>query len=138
MSTSTTELTVGGVMLPTDRMPVVDGRRLFKEVLEEMTRFRLGIACIVDGDCRLIGVFTDGDIRRMLLRDQKPFPALFADDAIQHAVREPATVTPDAALADAVRLMEEKGIWDLPVVDTDRRLVGLLHLHPAIKALLGI
>ncbi len=138
MSTSMTDLTVGSVMLPSDKIPVVDQRRMFKEVLEEMTRFRLGIACITDDDGKLMGIFTDGDTRRMLLRDQKPFPALFADDAIQHAVRDPATVTPDSTLTDAIQLMEEKGIWDLPVVDGDRKLIGLLHLHPAVKALLGI
>jgi arabinose-5-phosphate isomerase len=74
----------------------------------------------------------------MLLKDQKPFPALFADDAIRHAVRNPTTTRPGAALAEAIRLMESHEIWDLPVVEEDGRLVGLLHLHPAIKALLGI
>jgi arabinose-5-phosphate isomerase len=133
-----TELKVGDVMLPPDRVPVVDERRMFKEVLEEMTRFRLGIASIVDAGGTLLGVFTDGDIRRMLLRDQKPFAALFADDAIQHAVRNPTTTHPDARLADAVRLMEQREIWDLPVVDGAGKLVGLLHLHPSVKRLLAI
>lgn len=138
MSTSTTELTVGEVMLPPDRIPVVDERRIFKEVLEEMTRCRLGIASIVDSDGKLLGIFTDGDIRRMLLRDQKPFPALFADDAMKHAVRNPATVSPETPLAEAVELMEERGIFDLPVVTNAGKLAGLLHLHPAIKALLQV
>lgn len=133
-----TDLKVGDVMLPPDRIPVVDERRMFKEVLEEMTRFRLGIASIVDAGGKLLGIFTDGDIRRMLLRDQKPFAALFVDDAIQHAVRSPTTTQPDAKLADAVRLMEEREIWDLPVVDRAGKLVGLLHLHPAVKRLLAI
>ncbi len=74
----------------------------------------------------------------MLLRDQRPFSALFADDVINHVVREPATTTADNGLGAAIKLMEEKGIWDLPVVDSKGCLTGLLHLHPAIKALLEI
>lgn len=138
MSTSTTDLTVGDVMLPPDRIPVVDQRRIFKEVLEEMTRCRLGIASIVDGGGKLLGIFTDGDIRRMLLRDQRPFAALFADDAIRHAVSNPVTTRPEAKLRDAIRVMETREIWDLPVVDGEGKLVGLLHLHPAVKRLLGL
>jgi arabinose-5-phosphate isomerase len=121
-----------------DRIPVVSERTLLKPALEAMTRFRLGIVHIVDGEGRLIGIFTDGDIRRMLLKDQKPFAALFVDDAIKHANRRPTTARPDQKLVDAVRTMEEKGIWDLPVVDAGGRLSGLLHLHPAVKRLLGL
>ena len=138
MSTSKTSITVGDVMLARERIPVVAERAMLKDTLEAMTRCKLGIACVVDGGGRLSGIFTDGDIRRMLLKDQKPFAALFADDAIAHATRRPVTTTPDAPLVAAVRVMEEKQIWDLPVVRGDQVLVGLLHLHPAVKALLGI
>ena len=133
-----TDLKVKNVLLTLDRIPVVDSKTIIKETLEEMTRFRLGVACIVDDTGHLLGIFTDGDVRRMLLRDQKPFSALFADDAILHANRAPTTVGPDDSLADAVFAMEEKGIWDLPVREDDGRLAGLLHLHPAIKALLKL
>lgn len=138
MSTSTTDLKVGDVLLGLDRIPVMPARSLLKEALEAMTRRRLGIATIVDDAGRLLGIFTDGDIRRMLLKDQKPFSALFVDDAIRHANRKPATVRPDLPLVEAVRMMEDKEIWDLPVVDAQGKLLGLLHLHPAVKRLLGI
>lgn len=138
MSTSTTELKVRDVVLPPDRVPVVAAKTLIKETLEEMTRFRLGVACVVDADGYLLGIFTDGDVRRMLLRDQKPFSALFADDVIDHANKTPTSVGADDSLADAVQLMEEKGIWDLPVRENDDKFAGLLHLHPAVKALLGV
>jgi arabinose-5-phosphate isomerase len=129
---------VGDVLLPLDRIPVVKPTTLLKTTLEAMARFHLGVAAIVDEDGKLLGIFTDGDIRRMLLRDQKPFPALFADDIIVHATRRPTVVGPDEKLAHAIAVMEDKGIWDLPVVDSDGRLKGLLHLHPAIKAVLGL
>ena len=138
LSTSMTDLTVDHVMLSPDKIPVVREKQLLKKVLEEMTRCRLGIASIVDSDGTLLGIFTDGDVRRMLLKDQKPFAALFADDAIRHAVRNPTTTRPETLLSEAVMVMEERQIWDLPVVDQENRLVGLLHLHPAVKALLNI
>lgn len=138
VSISTTELTVRDVMLTPDRIPVVRPHTLLKKALEEMTRFRLGIASIVEDDDFLAGIFTDGDIRRMLLKDQKPFSALFADDVIRHATRQPSTTLPEVPLTNAVRIMEDHAIWDLPVVDGDGKLAGLLHLHPAVKALLDI
>ena len=132
----TKQLTVQSVMLPPDKVPVVQGTTLFKEALDEMSRFRLGIACVVDERQRLIGILTDGDIRRKLVKVQKPLSALFVDDSSDHAIAQPTTVRPHESLAKAVEIMGERQVWDLPVVDDEGRLVGLLHLHPAVKALL--
>ena len=126
------------VMLDLSRFPVVKPRMYLKEVLEDMTSHVFGIACIVDDDGKLAGIFTDGDMRRLTLRQQKPWSALFVDDIMVHAVKSPKTVPPDGLLVDSIRLMEEKKIWYLPVVDADGKLVGLRHLHLAIKHLLGI
>jgi arabinose-5-phosphate isomerase len=138
MSIPRTDLQVGAVMLPLDRIPVVKPTTLLKTTLEAMAHLRLGIAAIIDDAGMLLGIFTDGDVRRMLLRDQKPFPALFADDIIRHATRNPTVIGMDEKLARAIAVMEEKGIWDLPVVDKDGCLKGLLHLHPALKAVLAL
>jgi CBS domain-containing protein len=126
------------VMLDLSRFPVVRPNLYLKEVLEEMTRHAYGIACITDDVGNLAGIFTDGDMRRLTLRQQKPWSALFVDDIIVHATTSPKTVLPEGTLEDSIRLMEERHIWDLPVVDGNGKLVGLLHLHQAIKHLLGI
>ena len=125
------------VMLPLNKVPVMRGTALLKEALDQMGRFRLGIACLIDDEGRLIGILTDGDIRRNLVKVQKPISALFMDDAIDHAILKPVTVSPDEGLKGAVETMGSCQVWDLPVVTSDGRLTGLLHLHPAIKALLG-
>ncbi len=139
MSTSTTDMKVSDVLLPPDKIPVMQPTTLLKQALETMSRRRLGIACIVDEDQKLIGIFTDGDVRRLLLKSQKPFAALFVDDIIVHAHQTPTTVGAQTLLRDAVALMEEKEIWDLPVVDEKSGVfLGLLHLHPAIKAVMGL
>ncbi len=137
MSTPKNSLLVRDVMMPLDRVPIIGEKVIFKEALEEMQRMHLGISCIVSSEKKLLGVITDGDIRRMLLRVQKPFSAFFVDDAIQHAVLSPLTIAPSDTLANATRLMGDKRIWDLPVVDDSGNLLGLLHLHPALEALLG-
>jgi CBS domain-containing protein len=129
---------VGKVMLTSDRFPVIGEREILKEALEAMGRSRLGIACIVDNNGKLLGILTDGDIRRKLLKVQKPFSAFFVDDALVHAIKSPVTTQPTDTLVQAIMLMGEKQIWDLPVVDEQGTLVGLLHLHPAIQALLDI
>ncbi len=138
MFTPKGNLLVGDVMLPLNRVPVIDEFVIFKEALEEMGRKRLGIACIVNAQYVLMGILTDGDVRRMLLRVQKPFSAFFVDDALDHAIQTPVTISPSDTLVHAVRLMDKKHIWDLPVVNPSGVLVGLLHLHPAVEALLGI
>ncbi len=139
MSTRKNEaMLVSEVMMPLDRIPVIGETVILKEALEEMGRSRLGIACIVDADKKLLGILTDGDIRRKLLKVQKPFSAFFVDDALDHAIRSPLTTQPNDTLVHAIGLMGQKQVWDLPVVDNNGTLVGLLHLHPAVQALLGM
>jgi arabinose-5-phosphate isomerase len=129
---------VSEVMMPLERCPVIGERVILKEALEVMGQSRLGIACIIGEDNLLLGIITDGDIRRKLLKVQKPFSAFFIDDALVHSIRTPSTINPDVSLKEAVSLMGLKQVWDLPVVDKQNNLVGLLHLHPAIEALLGL
>ena len=129
---------VSEVMMPLERCPVIRERVILKEALEVMGQSRLGIACIVGEYNLLLGIVTDGDIRRKLLKVQKPVSALFVDDALVHSIRTPTTIKPDVSLKEAIVLMGLKQVWDLPVVDDTNNLVGLLHLHPAIEALLGL
>lgn len=138
MSISTTDLKVSDVLLKPNEIPVAGPKTLLKEALADMSRHKLGVVCITDDTGRLLGIFTDGDLRRMLLTDQKPLAALFADDVIDHAVKTPITASPDDSLETAIRLMDEKRVWDLPVTDGQDLFKGLLHLHPAIKTMMGI
>ena len=66
-------LVICDVMLPLNRFPVIRERVILKEALEEMGSSRLGIVCIVNEEKKLMGVLTDGDLRRKLLKVQKPF-----------------------------------------------------------------
>lgn len=131
-------LTVGQVMIKVGNFPVVNERELLRETIEEMNKFRLGIACVVDKKDKLVGVLTDGDIRRLILRVQKPISAIFVDDAISYSTRNFSNVLEETSLKNALLKMEEFKIWDLPVLDNNGILKGLLHLHPALKFVLGL
>lgn len=138
MSTPATETRrVADLALGLDRFPVLRPNDLLKTALEQMTEKRLGIVCITDETGVLRGIFTDGDIRRHLLTVQRPFAAFFSDDLIDHAQRAPTTVTGDSSLRDALDIMARLQIWDLPVVDNSGCLLGLLHLHPLVEAVLA-
>jgi arabinose-5-phosphate isomerase len=127
---------VKDVMMALDSFPVIFENVIFKEALEEMNSKKLGIACIVNQDYSLKGIITDGDIRRKLLKIQKPLSAFFIDDCSDHAILSPVVANADFSLELAVEIMRIKQIWDLPVVDNSNKLVGLLHLHPVVEALL--
>jgi len=129
------KMTVKDVMLDIKSFPVVNKDSILKETLEKMDYFGHGIACITNNNYELLGIITDGDIRRKLLLVQKPLPAFFIDDSINHAIKNPSVTSSISSLVSAVDIMEQKQVWDLPVVDNGK-LIGLLHLHPAVKELL--
>ena len=127
---------VKDVMIPIGKFPIIEKTTILKEALTEMGEANLGLVCIVSENKELMGLITDGDLRRKLLKVQKPFSSFFVDDALIHAKKNPITCSPDDELKKIVNLMGEKQIWDLPVVDKNKKLVGLLHLHSAVKKLI--
>ena len=129
---------VKDIMLKMGQFPIVNENELFRESIEEMNKFGLGITCIVDSQNKLLGVLTDGDIRRLILRVQKPLAAIFVDEAYSFSTTRFTKMNENAFLNEAVIKMEELKIWDLPVTDENGVLKGLLHLHPALKFVLGI
>ena len=98
-------ITVGDVMLKLEDTPKTGAKTLLKEALELMDKYRLGITCITSDKSELIGVVTDGDIRRLLNSLQKPIAALMNDDIVIHANQSPLTVLPSTPLIEALSLM---------------------------------
>ena len=121
--------TVESRALPLSKVPVIQLDASLKKALDKMTEHRLGIALIVDSDEKLAGVLTDGDLRRLLLGHQSPLPELLITPAINFGTRTASVIISSASVEDAARLMSEKEIWDLPVVDGSGKLIGLVHRH---------
>jgi arabinose-5-phosphate isomerase len=121
---------VSDVMRTGEAIPrVPDGASLFEAVLE-MSEKGMGMTAIVDRGDRLVGIFTDGDLRRTLDK---------LADLRKQRVREvmtpgPRTIRPNQLAVEAVQLMEEYKITQLLAVDTDMRLVGALNMHDLMRA----
>ena len=121
--------TVSEKMLGLGTFPVLTAKDTLKKALDEMTKHRLGIACFKNDKNELIGILTDGDLRRLLLTRQNPLPALLITPAIEFGHWTPTSIHGDQSLVEAASLMHDKQIWDLPVIDAEKKLVGLIHRH---------
>ena len=131
------DVKVRDVMLPLDKIPCVSPDDIFKIALERMSAHRLGIACVVDSEGVLKGVVTDGDVRRQLLIMQRPLASIFVNSVTEHAISKPTTIDDAANLEQALAIMQGSEIWDLPVVNETGKLIGMFHLHHAIREILN-
>lgn len=116
-------------MLGIDKFPVLTAKDTLKKALDEMTKHRLGIACFTNENHELIGILTDGDLRRLILTRQNPLPALLVTSALEFGHSSPASIQGEQTLIEAAALMHDKQIWDLPVIDRNKKLLGLIHRH---------
>jgi len=116
---------VESLMHSGDAVPRVGPQTKMPDVIYEMSRKKLGVTTVVEGD-RLVGVISDGDLRRLLERRGKDTLDLTAGECM---TREPKTIAAREFAATALALMEEKKITSLVVVDGNRKLEGILHLH---------
>ncbi|HEX9859910.1 MAG TPA: KpsF/GutQ family sugar-phosphate isomerase, partial [Nitrospirota bacterium] len=101
-----------------------------REALFEITSKKFGMTTVVDGDGKLLGVITDGDLRRYLEKSGD----LFERTAGELASRNPKTIQADALAAEAVAVMEKHSITSLLILDGSGRPAGVIHLHDLLKA----
>jgi arabinose-5-phosphate isomerase len=123
-------LRVEDVMRLGDQLPVVTENTEIKDVLLVITRARCGSACIVDQEGKLMGIFTDGDLRRRIETD----PELLSRQARDVMSAGPVTISRDKLAVEALRLLQLEKIDELPVVDEAHCLVGLLDVQDLLKA----
>jgi arabinose-5-phosphate isomerase len=108
-----------------DAVPRVAATTRMSEVIYEMSRKKLGMTTVVDGET-LLGVISDGDLRRLLEKRGKDVLDLTAAECM---TRDPKTIHSHEFAAAALAIMEEKKITSLVVVDGNRKLEGVVHLH---------
>jgi arabinose-5-phosphate isomerase len=113
-----------------DAIPRVRPSAPIKDVILEMTSKKLGCTTVCKPDGHLIGIITDGDLRRLL---QKKPENTFALTAAEVMTAEPKTIGRDELAAKAVQVMEEHSIMMLVVVERQQRVEGILHLHDLLK-----
>lgn len=123
-------LLIDDVMHVGDQMPRSAPDDLLKEALLEMSRKGLGTTVVVDRDERVLGVFTDGDLRRTLDRQLDVHAARVAEVM----TRDCKTIAPGTLAAEALRMMQQHKINALPVVSSAGTLVGVLNMHDLLRA----
>lgn len=123
-------LRVCDIMHKGDEVPTVAHNISFKEALLEMTRKKLGMTTIVDEKQSLLGIFTDGDVRRALDKEVDMHTTCVMD--IMSA--NPKTISPDILAVEALNIMETFKITSLVVIDAQKKVLGILHIHDLLRA----
>ena len=105
--------------------PIVRTRDAMREVIYEISRKKLGMACVVDDAERLVGIITDGDLRRHMTGTT----TLLERQAEEVMTRNPITVGIDTLAAEALHVLEQRKITSVVVVDEQEKVLGVVHLH---------
>lgn len=124
-------LTVQEIMHQDPRVPRVSVTATVAQALVEMSEKALGMTAIVDDQGRLVGAFTDGDLRRALESGQTAIHDIRACDLM---TANPVVTRPDTLAAEAATIMQERRIFGLFVVDDQRKLVGAFNMHDLLRA----
>jgi len=123
-------LRVSEIMSTGERVPRVPVSATVREALFEITSKGFGATIVEDGDGKIAGIFTDGDLRRLL--EDRGVSSLSLP-ILEVMTKEPRTIAPDRLAAEAMHIMEEKEISCL-VVSEGERIVGMIHIHELLKA----
>jgi arabinose-5-phosphate isomerase len=121
---------VSDVMGSASDAPRVPDTAMLSDAILEMSRGRMGITAILDVNQQVIGIFTDGDLRRTLQKGVDLHTTPIASVMTRH----PRTITPDKLAAEAVQIMEQHKCNQLLVIDAGQHLVGALNTHALFKA----
>jgi arabinose-5-phosphate isomerase len=119
------KVAVAEVMLDGDKVPRVEDTATLAQAIAELNEKSLGAVLIVDSTQQLVGIVTDGDLRRLVLQE-RDFASL---ELTRVMTRAPISITPELMAADALSIMQRHEVMVLPVVDPTRKLRGILHLH---------
>ncbi|MGB5438829.1 MAG: KpsF/GutQ family sugar-phosphate isomerase [Gammaproteobacteria bacterium] len=123
-------LLIDDLMHVGDTMPRVNADTPLSAALVEMTRKGLGMTAIVDGNDKLLGIFTDGDLRRTIDNKVDLHTALVRDVMTQNCM----TIHPGMLAAEALQIMDSAKVNALPVTNKENRLVGALNMHDLLRA----
>ena len=118
-------LKVADVMRTGERNPTVPEETPLTDAIAVITRARAGAVTVVDGAGRMAGIFTDGDLRRAIGRD----PGLVTSRIGDVMTRTPLTIAPDRLASEALKVMHERKIDELPVMDGDGKPVGMVDVQ---------
>jgi arabinose-5-phosphate isomerase len=121
---------VRDIMRVGERIPAVDEAAMLSHALLEISRKGVGMTAVVDAEQRVLGIYTDGDLRRTLAKNLD-----FNATSVRSVMSaNPRCISPDALAVDAVQTMEQYNISQILVVDAENKLVGALNMHDLLHA----
>jgi arabinose-5-phosphate isomerase len=121
---------VESLMSAGEKCPRVQPRAAMRDVIYEMSKKGLGMTCVVDGDGCLLGIITDGDLRRHM----EGATAILDKTAGEVMTRGPVSIAPSMLAVEALNVMEQRKITSLPVVEQpSRKVCGVIHIHDLWK-----
>ena len=123
-------LHVSDVMRSGDAVPFVTADTRVLDAVRVITKKHIGMTAIVDADHRVLGIFTEGDLRRLIEARGDIRPVIISEVM----TRSPAVIRPEELAAQAVRILNQRQCNQLLVVDGENRLVGALHMHDLVNA----
>jgi arabinose-5-phosphate isomerase len=118
-------LKVSELMRTGEAIPIVRSKTPMKDVMYEMSRKGIGVTSVLDDKDRVVGIISDGDLRRYLEKDEQ----LLKRNAEDVMTRNPITIAADDLATKALNLMEQKRITSLLILDKDHKILGIIHLH---------
>jgi len=127
-------LRVQDIMHTGDAIPKVAEEALVKDAIYEISSKKMGVTAVLDTAGRLVGVISDGDLRRWMERTEKTGENLLAKKAREIMTRDPKVIGKEALAAEAVAIMETSSITCLLILDPGKRPEGVIHLHDLLKA----
>ena len=123
-------------LIDKEKIRALDKKSILKDAIDSMEKLKIGISVILDDNSKPLGVITDGDLRRLILKEQKPMAALLSEDSINHMNKNFKVINDDTTLLEAVNIMNKNRIWDLPIVNQKNEFQGILHLHLILEFIL--
>jgi arabinose-5-phosphate isomerase len=127
-------LRVRDLMHTGDAVPVVSEETLIKDAIYEISSKKMGITAVLNAAGQLVGVISDGDLRRWMEKTEKSGENLLTKQARDIMTRNPKVANKDALAAEAVAIMEKNSITCLIVSDHAAKPEGVIHLHDLLKA----
>jgi arabinose-5-phosphate isomerase len=127
-------LRVTDLMHTGSAIPVVSEETMIKDAIYEISSKKMGVTSVLNADGTLVGVISDGDLRRWMEKTGKTGENLLTKKAKEVMTRNPRVINRDALAAEAVAIMEKNSITCLMITNNEKKPEGVIHLHDLLKA----
>ncbi len=128
-------MSVSHLIIPLSKACTVPKNSTLGDAVIKLNQNRIGLIIITtNNNTKLHSILTEGDIRRLLTSGQKSFSQLMGEPIIKFSNKEPIAVSSNTSVKDLIVCMCKHKIWDIPIVEEDNSLRGIVHMHDAVES----